>query len=34
MSELNATKEKPQLVIINNGTGSGGANTNYYGKKF
>lgn len=34
MSELNATKEKPQLVIINNGTGAGGANTNYYGKKF
>jgi hypothetical protein len=34
MSELNATKENMQLVIINKGTGAGGANTNYYGKKF
>ena len=30
MSELNAT----ELVIINKGTGAGGAKTNYYGKKF
>jgi hypothetical protein len=34
MSELNATQENTQLIIINNGTGAGGANTNYYGKKF
>lgn len=34
MSELNATKENTQLIIINKGTGAGGANTNYYGKKF
>jgi hypothetical protein len=33
MSELNATEENTQL-IINKGTGAGGANTNYYGKKF
>ena len=32
MSELNATEENTQL-IINKGTGAGGANTNY-GKKF
>jgi hypothetical protein len=34
MSELNATQENTQLIIINKGTGAGGANTNYYGKKF
>lgn len=34
MSELNATEENTQLIIINKGTGAGGANTNYYGKKF
>lgn len=34
MSELNAIKENTQLKIINKGTGAGGANTNYYGKKF
>lgn len=34
MSELNTIEEKPQLIIINKGTGAGGANTNYYGKKF
>jgi hypothetical protein len=33
MSVLNATEENTQL-IINKGTGAGGANTNYYGKKF
>ena len=33
MSELNATEETTQL-IINKGTGAGGVNTNYYGKKF
>ena len=33
MSELNTTQENTQL-IINKGTGAGGANTNYYGKKF
>ena len=32
-SELNATEKKNQ-VIINKGTGAGGANTNCYGKKF
>ena len=32
-SELNATEKKCQ-VIINKGTGAGGANTNFYGKKF
>ena len=34
MSELNATEENTQLIIINKGTGAGGANTIYYGKKF
>jgi len=34
MSELNTTEENTQLIIINKGTGAGGANTNYYGKKF
>ena len=34
MSELNATQENTQIIIINKGTGAGGANTNYYGKKF
>jgi hypothetical protein len=34
MSELNATEENTQLIIINKGTGAGGANTNYYGKMF
>jgi hypothetical protein len=34
MDELNATEENTQLIIINKGTGAGGANTNYYGKKF
>ena len=33
MSVLNATEENTQL-IINKGTGAGGANTNYYGKNF
>lgn len=33
MSELNTTNENKQF-IINKGTGAGGANTNYYGKKF
>ena len=33
MSELNVRPENTQL-IINKGTGAGGANTNYYGKKF
>lgn len=27
-------EEKMQSIIINKGTGAGGANTNYYGKKF
>lgn len=30
---MNATEENNQ-VIINKGTGAGGANTNFYGKKF
>ena len=34
MSELNATEKNTQLMIINNGTGAGGANTNYNGKNF
>lgn len=34
MSELNATEENTPLIIINRGTGAGGANTNYYGKRF
>ena len=34
MSELNTTEENTQLKIINKGTGAGGANTNYCGKKF
>ena len=34
MSEFNATEQNTQLIIINKGTGAGGANTNYYGKKF
>jgi len=34
MSESNTTEENTQLIIINKGTGAGGANTNYYGKKF
>lgn len=33
MSEINATKII-RGMIINNGTGAGGTNTNYYGKKF
>ena len=34
MSELNATEKNTQLMIINNGTGAGGANTNYNVKNF
>jgi len=34
MSELNTTEENTQTLIINKGSGAGGANTNYYGKKF
>lgn len=34
MSELNIRPENTQLIIINKGTGAGGANTNYYGKQF
>jgi hypothetical protein len=34
MSESNATEENTQVIIINKGTGAGGANTNNYGKKF
>jgi len=33
MSELNTTEENKQ-IIMNKGTGAGGANTNYYGKMF
>jgi hypothetical protein len=33
MNEIHVTEENKQL-IINKGTGAGGANTNYYGKKF
>ena len=34
MNELNITGENTQLLISNRGTGAGGANTTYYGKKF
>ena len=34
MSELKEIEPNTQLSIINKGTGAGGANTNYYGKKF
>jgi hypothetical protein len=34
MSELSDPEENTELVIINKGTGAGGANTNYHGKKF
>lgn len=34
MNELNTIEENIQSIIINKGTGAGGANTNYYGKKF
>lgn len=34
MNETNSTKENTQPIIINKGIGAGGANTNYYGKKF
>ena len=34
MSVLNTTEENTQTLIINKGSGAGGANTNYYGKKF
>jgi hypothetical protein len=34
MSELKEIDPNTQLPIINKGTGAGGANTNYYGKKF
>ena len=32
MSELNTTEENTQLIIINKGTGAGGANTNLKGR--
>ena len=34
MSQLDTTEENTPPIIINKGTGAGGANTNYYGKKF
>tara|TARA_B110000967_G_scaffold13337_1_gene12843 strand:- start:1461 stop:2084 length:624 start_codon:yes stop_codon:yes gene_type:complete len=34
MNEPTTTEENTQLIIINKGTGAGGANTNYYGKNF
>ena len=34
MSEIIAIEENIQSIIVNKGTGAGGANTNYYGKKF
>jgi hypothetical protein len=34
MSEIITIEENTKPIIINNGTGAGGANTNYYGKKF
>jgi hypothetical protein len=34
MNELNKTEENTTFIINNKGTGAGGLNTNYYGKKF
>jgi hypothetical protein len=34
MSEIIRIEENVQPIIINKGTGAGGANTNYYGKQF
>ena len=34
MSETNTMEENTLQTISNKGTGAGGANTNYYGKKF
>jgi hypothetical protein len=34
MSRLNISKEMNPSAIINKGFGAGGANTNFYGKKF
>lgn len=33
-NNINNTNENRKLKIINKGTGAGGANTNYHGKKF
>jgi hypothetical protein len=32
--EIITMTDNPQPIIVNKGTGAGGANTNYYGKKF
>jgi hypothetical protein len=34
MSEIITMNDNTQSIIVNKGTGAGGANTNYYGKKF
>jgi hypothetical protein len=34
MSEIIAIQDNTQSVIVNKGTGAGGSNTNYHGKKF
>ncbi len=34
MSEIITVEDNTQPMIVNKGTGAGGANTNYYGKKF
>jgi hypothetical protein len=34
MSKLNSTHDNTREIIVNKGTGAGGANTNFYGKKF
>ena len=34
MSEIITMDDNTQPIIVNKGTGAGGANTNYYGKKF
>lgn len=34
MNEIIIIEETPCAIIVNKGTGAGGANTNYYGKKF
>ena len=33
-TQVNETQVNTELIIINKGTGAGGANTNHYGKKF
>lgn len=34
MSKLNTSEDNTIKIIVNKGTGAGGSDTNYYGKKF